>query len=184
MHGFQLWANLPAALKMTAPRYQEVKAADIPVITDDDGTHVRIVCGSFWGRKDRWTASRPSRSTWMYRCRPGAERHCRWKPRRHAFAYVFAGAGKFCNASGPLAVPTESVGWLDKNPPSEADNRSLVVFDRGDEVAVQAGRRRYPLPAGLRKAAGGAGGVVRPDCHEHTGRATDMRLKSWIRGRS
>jgi quercetin 2,3-dioxygenase len=38
MHGFQLWANLPAALKMTAPRYQEVKTGDIPEITDDDGT--------------------------------------------------------------------------------------------------------------------------------------------------
>ena len=58
---------------------------------------------------------------------------------RHAFAYVFAGAGKFCNASGPLAVPTESVGWLDTAPPSEADNRSLVLFDRGDELEVQAG---------------------------------------------
>jgi hypothetical protein len=58
---------------------------------------------------------------------------------RHAFAYVFAGDGKFCNASGPLAVPTESVGWLDTQPPSDAENRSLVVFDRGDEVAVQAG---------------------------------------------
>jgi redox-sensitive bicupin YhaK (pirin superfamily) len=58
---------------------------------------------------------------------------------RHAFAYVFAGAGKFCNASGPLAVPTESVGWADTSPPTEADNRSLVLFDRGDEVTVQAG---------------------------------------------
>src|SRR6266516_3056127 len=44
MHGFQLWANLPAALKMTTPRYQEVKTGDIPEVTDDDGTHVRIVC--------------------------------------------------------------------------------------------------------------------------------------------
>src|SRR5471030_2764414 len=50
MHGFQLWANLPSSLKMTPPRYQEVKAADVPEITDDDGTHVRIVCGSFWGK--------------------------------------------------------------------------------------------------------------------------------------
>ena len=58
---------------------------------------------------------------------------------RHAFAYVFAGGGKFCNASSPLAVPTEGVGWLETAPPSEADNRSLVVFDRGDEVEVQAG---------------------------------------------
>src|ERR1700726_1067435 len=50
MHGFQLWANLPASLKMTAPRYQEVKAPEIPGVTDDDGTFVRIVCGSFWGK--------------------------------------------------------------------------------------------------------------------------------------
>src|SRR5439155_276290 len=49
MHGFQLWGNLPSSLKMTAPRYQEVKADEIPVITDDDGTSVRVVCGSFWG---------------------------------------------------------------------------------------------------------------------------------------
>jgi hypothetical protein len=58
---------------------------------------------------------------------------------RHAFAYVFAGGGKFCNASGPLAVPTEAVKWADTAPPLEADNRSLVLFDRGDEVTVQAG---------------------------------------------
>jgi redox-sensitive bicupin YhaK (pirin superfamily) len=58
---------------------------------------------------------------------------------RHAFAYVFAGSGKFCNASGPLAVPTEGVGWADTTPPTEAVNRSLVLFDPGDEVTVQAG---------------------------------------------
>src|SRR5258708_5394996 len=50
MHGFQLWANLPANLKMTAPRYQEVKSVEIPQITDDDGTHVRVICGNFWGK--------------------------------------------------------------------------------------------------------------------------------------
>src|SRR3954468_6984565 len=51
MHGFQLWANLPAALKMTHPRYQDVKARDIPEMTDDDGTRARIICGEFWGKK-------------------------------------------------------------------------------------------------------------------------------------
>ena len=45
MHGFQLWANLPSDVKMTAPRYQDVETAEIPVITDDDGTSVRVVCG-------------------------------------------------------------------------------------------------------------------------------------------
>ena len=45
---------------------------------------------------------------------------------RNAFAYVFGGEGKFCNASGPLAVPTEPAAWSDTTPPVEADNRSLL----------------------------------------------------------
>ena len=70
---------------------------------------------------------------------PGRRKTLPVETTRHAFAYVFAGSGKFCNASGPLAVPTEGIGWADKAPPAEADNRSLVLFDRGDEVSVQAG---------------------------------------------
>ena len=58
---------------------------------------------------------------------------------RHAFAYIFAGDAKFGNASSPLSVPTEPVAWLDTTPPAQAENRSLVLFDRGDEVVVQAG---------------------------------------------
>jgi redox-sensitive bicupin YhaK (pirin superfamily) len=54
----------------------------------------------------------------------------------HAFAYVFAGAG---NASQPLAVPTEPAGWADPTPPAEADNRTLVLFDRGEEIEIEAG---------------------------------------------
>ena len=49
MHGFQLWANLPSSLKMTAPRYQDIQAADIPQVVDDDGTKIRVVCGNVWG---------------------------------------------------------------------------------------------------------------------------------------
>jgi redox-sensitive bicupin YhaK (pirin superfamily) len=70
---------------------------------------------------------------------PGKRKTLPVETTRHAFAYVFAGAGKFCNASGPLAVPTEGVGWADTAPPKEAENRSLVLFDRGDEVSVHAG---------------------------------------------
>src|SRR5207248_4483586 len=70
---------------------------------------------------------------------PGRRKSLPVETTRHAFAYVFAGGGKFCNASGPLAVPTEAVEWADTKPPSEAENRSLVLFDRGDEVTVQAG---------------------------------------------
>ena len=65
MHGFQLWANLPSSLKMTAPRYQEVKAASIPEVTDDDGTRVRVVCGRLRGIKGPVEASPTApESTW------------------------------------------------------------------------------------------------------------------------
>jgi redox-sensitive bicupin YhaK (pirin superfamily) len=81
---------------------------------------------------------------------PGNSRTLPVETNRHAFAYVFAGSGKFCNASEPLAVPTESIKWLDTAPPSAADNRSLVLFDRGDELAVHAGEDgiRFLLVAG------------------------------------
>ncbi len=51
MHGFQLWANLPSRLKMTAPRYQDIPAIEIPNLVDDDGTSVRVVCGDFRGKR-------------------------------------------------------------------------------------------------------------------------------------
>ena len=139
MHGFQLWANLPSARKMTAPRYQEVKAGEIPEVTDDDGTRVRIVCGSFWGTKGPVEGIATDPIYLDISIPPGKKKTLPVATTRHAFAYVFAGGGKFCNASGPLAVPTEGVGWMDTAPPARAENRSLVLFDSGDEVAVQTG---------------------------------------------
>src|SRR5271167_468305 len=139
MHGFQLWGNLPSSLKMTPPRYQEVGAVDIPEVTDDDGTRVRIVCGSFWGKAGPVDGVAAEPVYLDVSVPPGRRKTLPVETTRHAFAYVFAGGGKFCNASGPLDVPTESVGWLDTTPPTEADNRSLVLFDQGDELEVQAG---------------------------------------------
>jgi hypothetical protein len=150
MHGFQLWANLPSSLKMTAPRYQEVKAPDIPVVTDDDGTLVRVVCGSFWGTKGPVDGIAADPIYLDVSVPPGKRKAIPVETSRHAFAYVFEGAGKFCNASGPLSVPTEGVGWMETEPHAEADNRSLVLFDRGDEVTVQAGDEgiRFLLASG------------------------------------
>ncbi len=139
MHGFQLWANLPSALKMTSPRYQEIKSDGIPEVIDDDGTAAKIVCGSFWGKKGPVEGIAADPIYVDVTVPAGKRKTIPIDTRNNAFAYVFAGSGKFCNASGPLAVPTESVGWLDTSPPTEADNRSLILFDSGDEVTVQAG---------------------------------------------
>jgi redox-sensitive bicupin YhaK (pirin superfamily) len=139
MHGFQLWANLPAARKMDAPRYQEVKAPEIPAITDDDGTQVRLVCGNFWGKKGPIEGIATDPVYMDVSVPAGRRKTLPVELGNQAFAYVFAGSGKFCNASGPLAVPTEGVGWADTHPPAEAENRSLVLFDSGDELSIQAG---------------------------------------------
>jgi len=151
MHGFQLWANLPAALKMTTPRYQEVKSHDIPEITDDDGTHVRLVCGQFWGKRGPIEGIAADPTYLDVSVPPGKRKTLPVETTRHAFAYVFAGSGTFCNASEPLAVPTEGVGWWPHTaPPAEVDNRSLVLFDRGDEVVVEGGETgiRFLLVSG------------------------------------
>jgi redox-sensitive bicupin YhaK (pirin superfamily) len=139
MHGFQLWANLPAAKKMSGPRYQEIKAVEIPEVTEDDGTSARIVCGTFWGKKGPVEGIAADPIYVDVTVPPGKRKKLPVETTRHAFAYVFAGGGKFCNASAPLAVPTEGLGWADTTPPKEADDRSLLLFDRGDEVEVQAG---------------------------------------------
>jgi redox-sensitive bicupin YhaK (pirin superfamily) len=146
MHGYQLWANLPSALKMTAPRYQEVKAADIPEITDNDGTRVRLVCGSFWGKKGPVEGIAADPLYIDVSVPPGKLKTLPVETSRHGFAYVFGGSGKFCNASEPLAVPTEGTGWWPHStPPAEVDNRSLILFDRGDEVVVQGGENGIRL---------------------------------------
>jgi redox-sensitive bicupin YhaK (pirin superfamily) len=164
MHGFQLWANLPAALKMTPPRYQEVKAADIPSATDDDGTQVRVVCGNFWGTTGPVKGVAADPIYLDVNVPPGRRTRLPVESGRTVFAYVFAGDGKFCNASGPLSVPTEPVRWLDTAPPAQADDRSLVLFDNGDEIEVQAGEDgiRFLLVSGrpLREPVAWYGPIV------------------------
>ena len=150
MHGFQLWANLPSALKMTPPRYQEIQAGDIPEVVEDDGARVRIICGRYGSRRGLVDGIAADPTYLDISIPPGRSRVLPVETTRHAFAYVFSGTGSFCNASGPLAVPTEPVGWAETHPPAAAQDRSLVLFDRGDELAVKAGEdgMRFLLVSG------------------------------------
>ena len=150
MHGFQLWANLPSSLKMTAPRYQDVVSAEIPEVTDNDGTHVRVVCGSFWGKTgpvDGIAADPQYLDIWVP---PGTRKTLPVETSRHVFAYVFEGAGTFRDTSRPQAVKTEWEGLPKDTMIDDAGNRSLVLFDNGDEVTVQAGESgiRFLLVSG------------------------------------
>ena len=150
MHGFQLWANLPSSLKMTDPRYQDVLSKDIPEVTDDDGTKVRVIIGEFWGKRgpvEGIAADPRYLDVWVP---PGKRKTIPVELGRHAFAYVFEGTGTFRDASDPQGVMTERTDGSDIVEKLDSADRSLVLFDTGDEVTVQAGEHgiRFLLASG------------------------------------
>jgi hypothetical protein len=144
MHGFQLWANLPASLKMTNPRYQDIPASAIPEVTEDDGSKARVICGEFWGKTGPVDGVAAEPRYVDISIPPNKRKRIKVETTRNAFAYVFAGAGTFSDASKPQAVLTESAVDPNAPPAYDARNHSLVLFDRGDEIVVQAG------PEGIR----------------------------------
>jgi len=144
MHGFQLWANLPRSLKMTDPRYQDIPSSAIPEVTDDDGARVRIICGEFWGRRGPVEGVAADPAYVDISVPPNTCKRIHVDVTKNAFAYVFAGAGSFRDASDPRAVLTEHTAIPETSPTYDARNHSLVLFDRGDELVVQAG------PEGIR----------------------------------
>ena len=151
MHGFQLWANLPASLKMTAPRYQDIAAAHVPEIVDDDGTRVRVICGDFWGKRGPVDCIAAEPRYLDITVPAGLRKSLPVETDRHAFAYVFDGSGTFSGASQPFGVLTEKeTAGREIRLREETGNRSLVVFDTGDEVTVQAGEQgvRFLLVSG------------------------------------
>jgi redox-sensitive bicupin YhaK (pirin superfamily) len=152
MHGFQLWANLPSALKMTAPRYQDIPAAAIPEIVDDDGTRVRVITGDFWGKRGPVDGVAADPRYLDVFVPPGKRKTLPVETTRHAFAYVFDGSGSFSGASQPFGVLTEKDNGAGEDIllRERTGDRSLVVFDSGDEVTVQAGEQgiRFLLVSG------------------------------------
>ena len=186
MHGFQLWANLPAALKMTMPRYQEVHATDIPVVVDDDGTRVQVVCGQFWGKRGPVDGIAADPIYLDVSVPPGVKKTLPVETTRHAFAYVFDGAGTFRDASSPRGVLTDTTGEIDEKPVLDlTGNRSLVLFDRGDEVTVQAGPEgiRFLLVSGkpLGEPVAWHGPIVMNTQAEIRQAISDLRQGTFIR---
>jgi hypothetical protein len=145
MHGFQLWGNLPAAQKMTAPRYQDITADAIPVVTDDDGTQVKVITGAFWGKRGPIDGIAADPQYLDIFVPAGVKKTFKIDTYRRAFAYVFDGAGAFNDAAIPAGVLLEKeVLGEEVNIRDMSGNRTLVRFGTGDEVTVQAG------PEGIR----------------------------------
>ena len=136
---------------MTAPRYQDIKAADIPEVIDDDGTSVRVITGDFWGKKGPVEGVAADPRYLDISVPPGKRKTFKVEIDRHAFAYIFAGSGTFAAARKPFGVLTEKeVDGQEIMVREQTGNRSLVLFDRGDEVTVQAGEQgiRFLLVSG------------------------------------
>lgn len=151
MHGFQLWANLPSGLKMTAPRYQDIASSEIPEVIDDDGTRVKVIVGDFWGKAGPVDGIAAEPLYLDIYVPAGLRKRFRVDTYRNTFAYIFDGSGKFSDASDPRGVLLEKeVAGQELNIRDLSGNRTLVQFGTGDEVEVQAGEAgiRFLLVAG------------------------------------
>lgn len=190
MHGFQLWANLPRDLKMTRPRYQDIPSAAIPEIVDDDGTVVRVVSGTFWGKRGPVEGVAADPVYLDISVPPGRRKVLPVDTRAHAFAYVFSGSGSFRDASEPFGVLVE------KGTPDGAEvllrdragDRSLILFDGGDEIAVTAGEQgvRFLLVSGrpLKEPVAWYGPIVMNTQEELNQAFAELRDNTFIRERA
>lgn len=151
MHGFQLWANLPGSLKMTAPRYQDISSKNMPVITDDDGTRVKVIIGEFWGKRSPIDGIAADPLYLDVFVPAGQRKRLKIDTYRNTFAYIFDGSGSFSDASTPKGILLEKeVLGKELNIRDMSGNRTLVNFGTGDEIEVIAGPRgiRFLLVAG------------------------------------
>jgi redox-sensitive bicupin YhaK (pirin superfamily) len=151
MHGFQLWANLPSELKMTDPRYQDVSGTEIPNILEDDGTIVKVIVGSFWGKTGPVDGIAAEPQYLDIYVPPGVKKTFPVDTYRKTFAYIFDGSGAFDSASIPTGILLEKeIRGEELNIRDMSGNRTLVSFDTGDFVTVQAGEEgiRFLLISG------------------------------------
>ncbi|MCM2562297.1 pirin family protein [Lutimaribacter sp. EGI FJ00015] len=140
MHGFQLWANLPSSLKMTTPRYQDITAGDIPIEGDDDGTLIKVIIGTFWGKTGPVDGIAANPMLLDVSVPAGRRKVLPVDTRANALAYVFAGSGTFRDASDPVGIRVEKeYRGAELNIRDMTGNRTLVRFGAGDEITVQAG---------------------------------------------
>ena len=130
MGGFQLWVNLPAELKMTQPRYQDLQAEEIPLVKRDDGSEIRVIAGEVDGVAGAVTEIY-AEPEYLDVALPAGAHFVQPVPRGHsAFAYAFRGEGQF-GVGGDFGYRGDLDGALLQAP-------QLAVFGDGDEVRVDA----------------------------------------------
>jgi len=138
MHGFQLWANLPAANKMLPPRYRGIASGEIPEVADAGGATVKVIAGTVGGVTGPVRDVVTSPEYLDVSLPPGAT-FSHTLPRGHTvFAYVIGGQGVFCQQQDPYSYEAEGAGYFDMERPRLIGDRHLVHFGDGDAVTVAA----------------------------------------------
>jgi hypothetical protein len=138
MYGFQLWANLPASHKMMPPRYRDVKQAQIPEISSDQGVRVKIICGRVQGLAGPVTDIVTDPQYLDVSMPAGTEFHHPIPAGHTAFAYVFEGEGYFDPERDAYAHEVIGDNYFDLDRKCVCGNRTLVLYADGDEVAIAA----------------------------------------------
>jgi redox-sensitive bicupin YhaK (pirin superfamily) len=139
MYGFQLWANLPAANKMSEPRYRGIVSDEIPQVTDPSGTITKIVAGSANGviGPVRDVVTSPE---YLDVTVPAGQTFTRATPLGHTvFAYVIGGEAVFNHQDDPYSYQAEGDTYFDQERDRLIGNRHLVLFSDGDAIVVSAG---------------------------------------------
>jgi len=135
MHGFQLWANLPAASKMMDPRYREVKSAEIPEAKVGNA-RINVITGAVDGVQG------PGRDVvtdteYLEVSLPAGTSFTHATPLGHTvFAYVIGGKGVFCDQKDPYSYESEGGNYFDMERGAQLGDRHLVIFGDGEAVKV------------------------------------------------
>jgi redox-sensitive bicupin YhaK (pirin superfamily) len=150
MMGFQLWSNLPRSHKMTDPRYQEVKAAQIPTVKTSSGASVRIVAGEIEGVRGpvRDVVSHPE---YLDVSLPAGKSFSHPLPEGHsAFAYVFEGEGYFDPARDPLGRSAAGRNSSRPEGSGTSGDGTVILYGAGNRVVVTTGKKpvRFLLISG------------------------------------
>jgi redox-sensitive bicupin YhaK (pirin superfamily) len=136
MEGFQLWANLPRKHKMMAPRYRDIKSAQVPEVKAKSGAVIKVICGTVEGKTgpvrdividpEYLDVSLPPSSEFVHKTSKG----------HTVFAYVIQGKGVFCNERNPFAYDAQGENYFDMHRDGFIHNGTAVLFDDGDQVTV------------------------------------------------
>ncbi|MFV0514507.1 MAG: pirin family protein [Jhaorihella sp.] len=188
MHGFQLWGNLPARDKMTAPRYQDVAATDIPEVTDDDGTRIRVIVGDYRGRSGPVDGIAADPQYLDVSVPAGVRKTLKIDTYRRTFAYVFEGSAAFADASAPAGILLEKeIAGSELHLRDPSGDRTLIRFGSGDEITLQAGDEgvRFLLISGapINEPVAWHGPIVMNTREELAQALRELREGTFIRGR-